>query len=87
MEKVLKTPYQQEREAFEATVYREWQELTSDPANQREAVTAHLMKKYHIHTRTRVWAIRKRVEARMAAEQARMLAPRTLAGQTGKSAN
>lgn len=70
MEKTLKTPYQKEREAFEAKVYREWVLLTSNPESQREAVTAYLMKKYHLHARSTVWAIRRRVEARMAAEQA-----------------
>lgn len=62
----LKTPYEKEREEFEMKVYREFQELAENPKNKKEAITAHLMKKYNIHARTTVWAIRRRVAAKLA---------------------
>ena len=66
MKKILKTPYEAMKEEFEMRVYRDWQSLTSNSRSKKEAVTAYLMKKYNIRARSTVWAIRRRVEARLA---------------------
>lgn len=65
MAQTLKTPYEKEKQEFEMKVYRDWQTLTSNPDNKKEAVTAHIMEKYNIHSHTTIWRIRRRVEARL----------------------
>lgn len=65
----LKTPYQLKQEAKDMAVYRDFIELASNPENAISAINAHLMKKYDISAPSTIWVIRRRVEARLKAQQ------------------
>lgn len=66
MTRILRTPKQQQKDAMDQAIYKEWTELTKNLENSRMAITDHLAKKYNI-SRSTVWAAMKRVEKRMAA--------------------
>lgn len=46
-------------------IYEEYVELTSVPGAAATKVQEFLMKKYGIHSTSTLWAIRKRVEAKL----------------------
>lgn len=66
----FQTEFQQEKEARDRQIYEEYVTLTSEPGAAATKVQEFLMKKYGIHSASTLWVIRKRVEARLAAEQA-----------------
>jgi hypothetical protein len=68
-QKTIKTPYQREKEARELSIYKERKEMMSTPGNMATAVDQILMKKYHIHSKSTIWFIVNRVEARLSEEQ------------------
>lgn len=68
--KVFKTAYQEEQEAKDMAIYKEWNELMQLPRQSASAVTQHLMQKYGIHSQSTIWVIRKRVESRIKKEEA-----------------
>lgn len=61
----FQTDYQKEREVREMQIYQDFLELTSKPRVAVTKVTEFLMKKYSIHSSSTLWAIRKRVEAKL----------------------
>ena len=68
---VFRTPYQQEKAEKDMAIFREFEKaLADDPQASKEAITAFCMEKYHIHSRSAIWAARKRGEA-LAAKQGR----------------
>lgn len=68
---VFRTPYQQEKAEKDLAIYREFEEaLKGDPEASKEAITAYCMTKYNVHSRSAIWAARKRGEA-LAAKQGR----------------
>lgn len=68
---VFRTPYQQEKAEKDLAIFREFEKaLADDPQASKEAITAFCMDKYHIHSRSAIWAARKRGEA-LAAKQGR----------------
>lgn len=46
-------------------IYQEYVALTSEPGAAATKVQEFLMKKYGIHSSSTLWAIRKRVEAKL----------------------
>lgn len=46
-------------------IYQEYVTLTSEPGTAATKVQEFLMKKYGIHSTSTLWAIRKRVEAKL----------------------
>jgi hypothetical protein len=67
---VFKTEYQRERERRDLELYRDYEQLISVEGQSKTLVTEHLMKKYNIHSAGTVYAIRKRVEARLQQKEA-----------------
>lgn len=67
---VFKTPFRVEKEAKELAVYNDYKELMTVQGQSATAVTEHLMAKYGIHSASTIYEIRKRVEARIKAEEA-----------------
>lgn len=61
----FKTDFQREKEARDKQIYEEYITLTSEPGTAATKVVEFLMKKYNIHSPSTLWAIRKRVEAKM----------------------
>jgi hypothetical protein len=61
----FKTDYQREKEVRDKQIYEEYIMLTADPDTAATKVQEYLMKKYNIHSPSTLWAIRKRVEAKM----------------------
>ena len=61
----IKTDFQREKEARDKQIYDEYVALTSEPGTAATKVQEFLMKKYNIHSPSTLWAIRKRVEAKM----------------------
>lgn len=61
----FKTDYQREKEVRDKQIYEEYIMLTADPDTAVTKVQEYLMKKYNIHSPSTLWAIRKRVEAKM----------------------
>ncbi len=66
---VFKTECQAEREKRDLAIYEEWNKLVSVEGQSRTLVTEFLMKKYNIHSGGTIYVIRKRVEARLKAEE------------------
>jgi Mor family transcriptional regulator len=64
MTEPLKTPYQRAKEEREDKIYQDYIFLSSQPEAMKTAVYAKLMAKYKIHSRSTVWAIINRAEAR-----------------------
>lgn len=62
--KAQKTPFQLEKEKRDEAIYREFQELMSEPGAMATAVEAHLMKRHSIHSRATIHNIRTRVSNR-----------------------
>lgn len=62
---VFKTEFQREKEARDMQIYQEYVTLTSEPGAAATKVQEFLMKKYGIHSPSTLWAIRKRVEAKL----------------------
>jgi len=61
---VFRTPYQQEKAEKDMAIAREFREaLAADPEASKEAITAFCMNKYKVHSRSGIWAARKRGEA------------------------
>lgn len=61
---LFRTPYQQEKAERDMAIYREFEEaLRGDPEASKEAITAYCMTKYNVHSRSAIWAARKRGEA------------------------
>lgn len=67
-ENKIKTPFQIEKEEREAAIYRERNELMSQPGAMATAVDQHLMQKYGIYAKSTIWFICKRVEKRLREE-------------------
>jgi len=67
-EKVLKTPYQLEKEAKELKIYEERKELMQQPGTMATAVDDYLMRKYNIFSRSTIWFIERRVEKKLREE-------------------
>lgn len=61
----FKTDFQQEKEQRDMQIYQEFITLTSEPGTAVTKVQEFLMKKYGIHSSSTLWAIRKRVEAKL----------------------
>ncbi len=61
----FKTDYQREKEARDQQIYEEYVTLTAEPGTAATKVQEFLMKKYNIHSPSTLWAIRKRVEAKL----------------------
>lgn len=61
----FKTEHQKEKEEREQQIYAEYVELTANPDNSKMAINDHLMKKYKIYGMATLYAIIKRVEARI----------------------
>ena len=61
----FKTDFQREKEARDKQIYDEYVALISEPGAAATKVQEFLMKKYNIHYPSTLWAIRKRVEAKM----------------------
>lgn len=60
---VFRTPYQQEKAEKDMAIAREFRDaLQKDPKASKEAITAYCMTKYSVHSRSGVWAARKRGE-------------------------
>lgn len=59
------TDFQIEKEARDNQIYTEYMSLVADGTASTVA-TQHLMKKYGIHSASTLWAIRKRVEDKLA---------------------
>lgn len=64
----FKTEHAKKKEARDAAVYKEWQELTANPENSKTAVSEHLMKKYGVYSRATIWQMCRRAEARLKAQ-------------------
>lgn len=64
----LKTECQKRLEARDAAVYKDWLELSANPENSKTAISKHLMKKYGVYSRSTIWAMCKRAEARLKAQ-------------------
>lgn len=64
----LQTDFRKEKEKMERTVYADFVRLASAPGAAKTDITRRLMKKYHIHSPTTIWSIRKRMEARLQGE-------------------
>lgn len=62
---VFKTECQQEREARDMAVYREYNDLMALPGQRATEVNKKLMRKYGIHSAGTIYIIRKRVEERL----------------------
>lgn len=61
----FQTEYQKEKEARDMQIYQEYVSLTAEPGAAATKVQEFLMKKYGIHSSSTLWAIRKRVEAKL----------------------
>lgn len=61
----FKTDFQREKEARDMQIYEEYIMLISEPGAAATKVQEFLMKKYNIHSPSTLWAIRKRVEAKI----------------------
>lgn len=59
---VFITTKQKKKRNRDAEIYREWRELSSNPANSRTEITKYLMAKHRIKAPSTIWAIRKRLE-------------------------
>jgi hypothetical protein len=66
---VLKTPFRKEKEAYDMAVYQEYERLAADGRSDKMAINEAVMKKFHIHGISTLYAIRKRVEKRIAQRQ------------------
>lgn len=65
-EMTFRSDYQREQEARDTAIYNDWNAaIEKDPHASREALTTHLMNKYKLHSRSAIWAARKRAEARL----------------------
>lgn len=64
--KAKKTKYRIEKEARDLKIYQDWRDEMEKPGAMVTAVNQYVMQKYGIHSTSNVWAIRKRVEARLA---------------------
>lgn len=65
MTTTFKTDFQREKEARDKMIYDEYIALISEPDAAVTKVQEFLMKKYNIHSPSTLWAIRKRVEAKL----------------------
>lgn len=63
----LLTKLQKEAERLDAVVYREWTKLTANPNNSKTAVAEELMRKHGVKSRSTIWKMCKRAEARIQA--------------------
>lgn len=62
---IFQTEFQREKEARDLQIYQEYVELVAEPGAAATKVQEFLMKKYGIHSTSTLWAIRKRVEAKL----------------------
>lgn len=62
---IFQTEFQKEKEARDMQIYQEYITLTAEPGAAATKVQEFLMKKYGIHSSSTLWAIRKRVEAKL----------------------
>lgn len=62
---IFQTEFQREKEARDLQIYQEYVALVSEPEAAATKVQEFLMKKYGIHSTSTLWAIRKRVEAKL----------------------
>lgn len=62
---MFQTEFQREKEARDMQIYQEYITLTAEPGVAATKVQEFLMKKYGIHSSSTLWAIRKRVEAKL----------------------
>lgn len=62
---MFQTEFQREKEARDMQIYQEYITLTAEPGAAATKVQEFLMKKYGIHSFSTLWAIRKRVEAKL----------------------
>jgi hypothetical protein len=63
----LQTPKQKEQARFDAVIYKERQALAKNPDNMMTAIDDYLMQKHNIGSRTTIWKMCKRAEARLRA--------------------
>lgn len=61
----FQTEFQREKEQRDMKIYQEFITLTAEPGAAVSKVQEFLMKKYGIHSSSTLWAIRKRVEAKL----------------------
>jgi hypothetical protein len=66
---IFKTQCQEDRNARDLAIYKEYNELTSVESQCKSGVVNYLMKKYNIHSAGTIYVIRQRVAARLAKEQ------------------
>ena len=65
---ILRTRFQEERDARDLEIYNEYNELTSVEGQSKTGVVELLMKKYDIHSASTIYVIRERVEKRRSKE-------------------
>ncbi len=65
----IKTPYRIRKEAKELEIYKERQELMSQPGAMATAVDSYLTKKHGFGAESTIWFICKRVEKRIKEEE------------------
>lgn len=63
----LQTPKQKEQARLDAVIYKERQALAKNPDNMMTAIDDYLMQKHNIGSRTTIWKMCKRAEARLRA--------------------
>lgn len=66
MEKDFRTERQKRRERKEMELYMEYQTLASDPNKSKVVINQYLCEKYDIACASTIYAIRRRVEKRLA---------------------
>lgn len=60
----LKTNYQKQIEARNAAIYKEYKRLSANPDNSKLMIAQRLMEKHNIHSRSTIWTICKKEEAK-----------------------
>lgn len=63
--KIFKTPYQEEREARDLAIYKEYNALMSANGQSKTIVVKHLMRKHNIHSSGTIYNILHRVTERL----------------------
>lgn len=61
----MKTALQEEREARDLAIYKEYNELAANPQQSRVALNQYFMEKYNFRSTGTLYEILKRVKARL----------------------
>lgn len=65
----MKTKLQEEREARDLAVYKEYNELAANPLQSRVALNEYFMEKYNFRSSGTLYTILKRVKAKIEEEE------------------